>query len=252
MEQQETCRVQPRRTAGLQARIMIMSGPGGPRSGKSMANFLLLNSEPRRFRMLSRRAALLSTAALPFVRGAQAQQQQTLRIAMTVADIPATDGVPDQGTEGIRFMGYTLYDPLIMWDLSSADRPARLIPGLATAWRRDPGDPTKWIFELRRGVKFHDGSEFTADAVIFNLGRALRSGERRRLAPPPRGGHAHGAGRAAAVHWDVPRAPGAGPKQPGPNSGAATTRLPLISHPPPGLWHAPPPARCLPQLELAF
>ena len=73
--------------------------------------------------MLSRRAALLSTAALPFVGAAQAQQQQTLRIAMTVADIPATDGAPDQGTEGIRFMGYTLYDPLIMWDLSSATAP---------------------------------------------------------------------------------------------------------------------------------
>ena len=73
--------------------------------------------------MLSRRAALLSTAALPFVGSAQAQQQQTLRIAMTVADIPATDGAPDQGTEGIRFMGYTLYDPLVMWDLSSATEP---------------------------------------------------------------------------------------------------------------------------------
>ena len=84
--------------------------------------------------MLSRRAALLSTAALPFVGSAQAQQQQTLRIAMTVADIPATDGAPDQGTEGIRFMGYTLYDPLIMWDLSSATAAARLVPGLATKW----------------------------------------------------------------------------------------------------------------------
>ena len=48
---------------------------------------------------------------------------------MTVADIPATDGAPDQGTEGIRFMGYTLYDPLIMWDLSSATAAARLVPG---------------------------------------------------------------------------------------------------------------------------
>ena len=74
--------------------------------------------------MLTRRAALLSSAALPFATAsAQAQQQQTLRIAMTVADIPATDGAPDQGTEGIRFMGYTLYDPLIMWDLSSATEP---------------------------------------------------------------------------------------------------------------------------------
>src|SRR3981081_4943525 len=139
----------------------------------AMAQFMLRAAEPRRFRMLSRRAALLSTAAIPFVRGAQAQQQTTLRIAMTVADIPATDGAPDQGTEGIRFMGYTLYDPLIMWDLSSADRPAQLVPGLATAWRRDAADPTKWIFELRRGVRFHDGSTFNADAVIFNLDRAL-------------------------------------------------------------------------------
>ena len=123
--------------------------------------------------MLSRRAALLSTAALPFVGSAQAQQQQTLRIAMTVADIPATDGAPDQGTEGIRFMGYTLYDPLIMWDLSSATAAARLVPGLATKWYPDPADPTKWIFELRQGVKFHDGSTFNADAVIFTLDRAL-------------------------------------------------------------------------------
>ena len=39
---------------------------------------------------------------------------------MTLADIPLTDGAPDQGTEGLRFLGYTVYDPLIRWDLSSA------------------------------------------------------------------------------------------------------------------------------------
>ena len=123
--------------------------------------------------MLTRRSALLSTAALPFISTAGAQQPSTLRIAMTLADIPVTDGAPDQGTEGIRFMGYTLYDPLIMWDLSSATEPAKLIPGLATKWYQDPADPTKWIFELRQGVKFHDGSTFNADAVIFTLDRAL-------------------------------------------------------------------------------
>lgn len=105
--------------------------------------------------MLTRRAALLASAALPFVRAAEAQQPSTLRIAMTLADIPVTDGAPDQGTEGIRFMGYTLYDPLIAWDLSSATAPAKLVPGLATKWYQDPTDPTKWIFELRQGVKFH-------------------------------------------------------------------------------------------------
>jgi ABC-type transport system substrate-binding protein len=84
-----------------------------------------------------------------------------------------TDGAPDQGTEGIRFMGYTLYDPLVAWDLSSATEPAKLVPGLATKWYQDPADPTKWIFELRQGVKFHHGAPFTADDVIFSLERTL-------------------------------------------------------------------------------
>ena len=123
--------------------------------------------------MLSRRSVLGSAVVLPFASTARAQTSSALRIAMTVADIPATDGAPDQGTEGIRFMGYTVYDPLIGWDLSSATEPARMVPMLATKWYPDPADPTKWIFELRQGVKFHDGSTFNADAVIFTLDRAL-------------------------------------------------------------------------------
>ncbi|MBC9884170.1 ABC transporter substrate-binding protein, partial [Bradyrhizobium sp. INPA01-394B] len=34
-------------------------------------------------------------------------------------------------------------------------------------------DKTKWRFSLRKGVKFHDGSEFNADAVIWNLDKVL-------------------------------------------------------------------------------
>ena len=100
-------------------------------------------------------------------------QQAPLRIAMTMADIPITDGAPDQGTEGIRFMGYTLYDPLVGWDLTKTDKPAELVPVLATSWKQTPDDPTRWIFDLRHGVKFHDGSDFNANAVIWNLDRAL-------------------------------------------------------------------------------
>ena len=47
----------------------------------------------------------------------------TLRIGMTASDIPLTTGQTDQGGEGMRFMGYTVYDGLINWDLSSADKP---------------------------------------------------------------------------------------------------------------------------------
>ena len=46
--------------------------------------------------------------------------QGTLRIGMTAADIPLTTGQTDNGGEGMRFMGYTVYDGLVNWDLSSA------------------------------------------------------------------------------------------------------------------------------------
>jgi len=66
-------------------------------------------------------AALMSTAA---------SAQGTLRIGMTASDIPLTTGQTDQGGEGMRFMGYTVYDGLINWDLSSFDKPSDLAPGL--------------------------------------------------------------------------------------------------------------------------
>lgn len=116
-------------------------------------------------------AALVGFAVL--LPGGARSDQAPLRIAMTLADIPLTDGAPDQGTEGIRFLGYTVYDPLVRWDLSRADQPAALVPGLATSWKQDAEDPTRWIFELRQGVRFHDGSAFNADALIWNLDRAM-------------------------------------------------------------------------------
>jgi peptide/nickel transport system substrate-binding protein len=74
---------------------------------------------------------------LPQMAGAET----ILRIGMTAADIPKTVGQPDQGFEGNRFTGLTMYDALTMWDLSSADKPSVLIPGLATEWK--VGDPTR-------------------------------------------------------------------------------------------------------------
>ena len=102
-----------------------------------------------------------------------ASAESVLRIGMTAADIPRTLGQPDQGFEGNRFTGLTMYDALTMWDLSSATKASVVIPGLATEWKVEDADHTKWIFKLRPGVKFHDGSDFNADAVVWNVDKVL-------------------------------------------------------------------------------
>ena len=91
-----------------------------------------------------------------------------LRIGMTAADIPYTGGQPDQGFEGFRFVGYQLYEALVRWDLSQGEKLPDIVPGLAESWEVDKNDTTRWLFKLRQGVKFHDGSDFNADAVIWN------------------------------------------------------------------------------------
>lgn len=43
-------------------------------------------------------------------------------------------------------------------------------PGLAIKWTAEDGGRS-WVFELRKGVKFHDGTPLNADAVVFSLQR---------------------------------------------------------------------------------
>jgi peptide/nickel transport system substrate-binding protein len=120
---------------------------------------------PTRRQMLISAAAL---AGLSLPRWAEAQALGVLRIGMTAADIPQMTGSPDNGFEGYRFCGYTIFDALCNWDLSSADKASDIVPGLAERWAVDPNDKTKWLFKLRRGVNFHDGLPFNADAVVWN------------------------------------------------------------------------------------
>ena len=106
---------------------------------------------------------------------ASAYPQGTLRVAMTAADIPLPNGQTDQGAEGMRFIGYTVFDALINWDLSQGGKPSGPVPGLATEWKVDAKDRTKWIFKIREGARFHDGSVFTAQAAVWNLEKLLNS-----------------------------------------------------------------------------
>ena len=62
-----------------------------------------------------------------------------------------------------------VYEPLV-----ARDKKLGVAPGLATKWTQPT--PTVWRFELRRGVKFHDGTPFTADDVVFSFKRAAGDG----------------------------------------------------------------------------
>src|SRR5438034_443877 len=53
--------------------------------------------------------------------------------------------------------------------LTRYDRNYNVEPALATGWQEI--SPTHWRFSLRKGVKFHDGTPFTADDVVFSFGR---------------------------------------------------------------------------------
>ena len=114
--------------------------------------------------------ALALTAGWP---GMSARAESVVRYGISMADIPLTTGQPDRGAGAYQFTAYTIYDPLVAWEMDVADRPGKLVPGLATEWKVDDADKTKWRFTLRKGVKFHDGSDFNADAVIWNLDKVL-------------------------------------------------------------------------------
>ncbi len=124
------------------------------------------------------RLSSAATASLAFgvTSPPQANAQSTagtLRVAMTAGDIPLTTGQPSQGAEGVRFMGITVYDGLTRWDLSRSDVAAKIVPDLAESWSISEAEKKVWTFKLRRGVRFHDGSEFNADAVVWNLDKLV-------------------------------------------------------------------------------
>src|SRR5206468_12525943 len=57
-----------------------------------------------------------------------------------------------------------VYDPLL--DVTNDDK---FVPALAASWKAV--DNTTWRFTLRKGVRFHDGTPFNAESVVFTLKR---------------------------------------------------------------------------------
>lgn len=89
--------------------------------------------------MLSRSLSLavaMAASVLPLSSALSpvAAQEKVLRIGMTASDIPTTTGMPNNGFEGMRFLGFTAFEGMILFDLTKSDQLATLRPGLAEKW----------------------------------------------------------------------------------------------------------------------
>ena len=121
---------------------------------------------------MSRLMTLAVVLALAAVAAADPASGKTLRWAGR-GDMQTTD--PHSQNENLtNNINILVYEPLVL-----RDKTLKLVPALATSWEQV--NPTTWRFKLRPGVKFHDGTPFTADDVVFSFERARANSSQLRV-----------------------------------------------------------------------
>jgi len=103
-------------------------------------------------------AVLLATSTL-------SASAETLRWARAGDSLTLDPHAQNEGPT--HTLAHQIYEPLIIRDMTGAFQAA-----LATDWAPKEGDPNVWVFNLRQGVTFHDGADFTAEDVVFSINRA--------------------------------------------------------------------------------
>ena len=121
-------------------------------------------------RTLAARAGLLTLLVLAMACSSrvQSQQQFTTRhpIVYGLTLQPSTFDPQIGASSELGIVLRSVYDTLVYRDPKSLE----FVPGLATSWTISP-DGLTYTFALRQGVKFHDGTPFSAQAVAANLDR---------------------------------------------------------------------------------
>ena len=117
---------------------------------------------PRALPAIGRRALLGALAAAAAGRGAAAQERA---LTIALAQQPSAIDPHFHDSQINRGILASIFDRLVHQDAEQ-----RPIPGLATSWRAL--DSRRWVFTLRRGVRFHDGAPFAAADVLASFRRA--------------------------------------------------------------------------------
>src|SRR6476620_2306322 len=110
-----------------------------------------------------RHSLALTAVVCAGLSAATAAEAKTFKWANS-GDVSSMDPYARQETFLLTFNS-NIYDPLIR-----RDKNLKLEPALAVKWGQT--DPTHWYFDLRKDVKFSDGTPFNADDVIFSINRA--------------------------------------------------------------------------------
>ncbi|TFB09400.1 ABC transporter substrate-binding protein [Candidatus Atribacteria bacterium MT.SAG.1] len=107
---------------------------------------------------------LLLTLGLVFSVVGAASAQGTLVFGSS-GDVDRLDPADVTDGESIQRMD-NIFEGLVEYEAGSV----LIQPSLATSWEAS-ADGTEIVFNLRKGVKFHDGTDFNADAVVFSFAR---------------------------------------------------------------------------------
>ncbi|MGL5114935.1 MAG: ABC transporter substrate-binding protein [Beijerinckiaceae bacterium] len=114
---------------------------------------------------MSRKFIVAGCTAMLLAGVSAAQAQQTLRYAfqgnLNTLDPHSLNETTTLGLQGNVYEG-----------LTKRDKDLKIVPGLAERWEVLDG-ATRWRFYLRKGIKFHNGADFNADDVVFNVTRTL-------------------------------------------------------------------------------
>jgi peptide/nickel transport system substrate-binding protein len=120
-------------------------------------------------------AARPADAPKPAASGETPKKGGTLRVGFYVE--AATMDPHLSGSKIDRQVYHNIFEPLV-----TLDNKLQIKPGLAESWTQP--DPKTVVFKLRQGVRFHDGTDFDAESVKFNVDRmqnpetkSVRTGE---------------------------------------------------------------------------
>lgn len=111
---------------------------------------------------------IVGLLGVPLV-AAQGEEEESITFVRPLMGVAGFDPATSGDSESGHLMA------MVYNTLTTVDREGKVIPSLAKGWAISP-DFQEYTLYLREGIKFHDGTPFTADAVKYSFDRMLRVG----------------------------------------------------------------------------